>query len=256
MLSKLRTWLLLLLLLLLLLPPRAQAEPSLLSTTPSWLQTLAFAPAVANLMFRQSGGDFSLVRWHTLPTFDRDFDLLHISRELYELGDAMLWITSLGAAVAYNTGFSADEHRKLYVLLQVLCLEEGVSGLLKLLIDRPRPDNSDRGSFPSAHAAFTFAWASFVATDLYRQDYHWLFPYLVATFTAITRVGGNKHYLSDVIAGGLLGALLGYYFYDFHFDSRGHWRGIRHRTGWHVEPYLQLSVAGQPQLALRASKRW
>ena len=60
------------------------------------------------------------VKWHTVPTFDRDFELLPVSRELYQLGDAMLWITSLGAALAYNTGFSTAEHRKL------LCVTAGV----------------------------------------------------------------------------------------------------------------------------------
>ena len=252
MLSNLRTWLLL----LMLLPTRVSAEASLFSTSPRWLQTLAFTPAVANLILRQSGGAFTVVKWHTVPTFDRDFELLPVSRELYQLGDAMLWITSLGAALAYNTGFSTAEHRKLYVLLQVLCMEEGISGLLKLLIDRPRPDSSDRGSFPSAHAAFTLAWASFVATDLYRQDYRWFFPYLLAAFTAVTRVGGRKHYLSDVVAGGLLGALIGYYLYDFHFDDRGRWRGTQHSSGWQVQPHLQVSALGKPQLALHASKRW
>lgn len=273
MLSNLRTWLLSLMLLLtsfargdplplaasqdsLPLASSAQAKPSLFSTSPSWLQTLAFAPAVANLMFRQSDGNFAVVKWRGIPTFDRDFEAMEISRELYQLGDAMLWITSLSAAAAYNTGFSPDQHRKLYVLLQVLCMEEGISGLLKLFIDRPRPDRSDRGSFPSAHAAFTFAWASFMATDLYRQDYHWLLPYLVATFTALTRVGGRKHYLSDVIAGGLLGGLIGYYFYDFHFDAQGHWRGRQHSSSWQIQPNLQWSVSGQPQLALQVNKQW
>ncbi len=227
------------------------ATPSLWATSPLGVQALAFTPAVANIMLRQHEGDYTVVRWRGIPTFDRDFEMLQFSRQLYQLGDAMLWVTTLAAAVAYNTGFSADEHRKLYVLLQVLCMEEGLSGLLKLLIDRPRPDRSDRGAFPSAHAAFTFAWASFVATDLHRQDHRGFFPYLLATFTALSRVGGRKHYLSDVIAGGLLGTLLGYYFYDFHFDQHGRWRGTQHRTGWHIQPHVQLSAEGQPQLALR-----
>lgn len=245
-----------LLLLLLLSSTRLAAEASLFSTSPRWVQTLAFTPALTNLLLRQRGDDYSVVKWHAVPTFDRDFELLRVSHQIHQLGDAMPWIISLGALLAYNTGFSAAEHRKLYVLLQVLCMEEGISGLLKLLIDRPRPDRSDRGSFPSAHAAFTFAWASFVATDLYRQDYRWFFPYAVATFTALSRVGRRKHYLSDVMAGGLLGALIGYYFYDFHFDERGRWRGIQHNSSWHIQPHLQLSDAGQAQYVLQAGIRW
>ena len=206
---------------MLLCPLRLAADVSILATSPRWVQTLAFTPAVANLLMRQSRRDFSLWQWHTVPTFDRDFEQLYVPQPLYRLGDRMLWLTTIGAAVGYNTGISVDEHRKLYVLLQVLCFEEGVSGIMKLLIDRPRPDRSDRGSFPSAHAGFTFAWAGLVATDLYRQGYSWFYPYLLATFTAITRIGGRKHYLSDVVAGGLLGTLIGYYFYDFHFDMHG-----------------------------------
>ncbi len=236
-------------LLLMLLTPRLSAEASLFSTSPRWVQTLAFAPALSNLLLRQSDSDYAIVKWRGMPTFDRDFEMVRVSRQLYQLGDAMLWITSLGAMLAYNTGFSAAEHRKLYVLLQVLCMEEGISGLLKLFIDRPRPDRSDRGSFPSAHAAFTFAWASFVATDLKRQGYHWFFPYLVATFTSFTRIGGRKHYLSDVVAGGLLGALIGYYFYAFHFDDRGRWRSRRPRSSWYIQPHLQLSATGKLQFA-------
>ena len=243
-----------LLLLMLLSPLSLKAEPSVLATSPPQVQAIAFAPALANLLLRQYEVNYALVKWHTVPQLDRDFELLQVSREVYQLGDAMLWLTPLSALLAYHTDFSVDGRRKLYVLLQVLCMEEGISGLLKLLIDRPRPDRSDRGSFPSAHAAFTFAWASFVATDLYRQGYAWFYPYLVAAFTAISRVGGRKHYLSDVIAGGVLGAAIGYYFYDFHFDAKGHWRGKQ--PSWQVQPHLQLSSTGQMQFALRLLKQW
>ena len=254
MLTNLRTYLLL----LMLLPARASAEKtySLWQTSPAWLHVVAFTPALANLMLRwskTSEEQYAVVKWHAVPTLDRNFELFRISPELYEIGDAMLYFTAWSALVAYNTGFSAVQHRKLYVLLQTLCMQEGIIGMLKLLIDRPRPDRSNHSSFPSGHASFTFAWASFIATDLYRQGYAWFYPYLVATFTAFTRVGGRRHYISDVIAGGLLGTLVGYYFYDFHFDARGQWRGSN--TSWHVQPLMQLA-AEQAQLVLHARTWW
>ena len=245
-----------LLLLLTLVTAWGEAGASVLSTSPRWLPTLVWTPVLANLLLRQGDYEVAVVSWTTVPTFDRDFEPLRVTKNLYRLGDAMLWLTSLSAVLAYNTEFSADGQRKLYVLLQLLCMEEGVSGLIKLLVHRPRPDKSDNGSFPSAHAAFTFAWASFVATDLYRQHYSWFYPYLFAGFTALTRIGGRKHYLSDVVAGGLLGGFLGYYFYNLHFDTQGRWRGSRSTSRWHMLPQLQLSTAGQPQLALHVTRQW
>lgn len=233
---------------------RGSVAAGVWSTSPRWLPVVTFTPALANLLIRQFDDNIALLKWHSVPQIDRAFEGLSVSPTLYHVGDAMLWITALGAALAYNTTFSADGQRKLYVLLQVLCMEEGISGLLKVFIDRVRPDASDRGSFPSAHAAFTFAWAAFVATDLYRQHYSWLFPYLLASFTAFTRIGKKKHYFTDVVAGGLLGALLGYYLYDFHFDTVGRWRGDRQVSGWHIYPQLQLSSEGRTQFALQATR--
>lgn len=88
----------------------------------------------------------------------------------------------------------------------------GVSQGLKSVVHERRPDNSDNNSFPSGHAALSFA----AATTLHRR-YGWEigFPaYAVATLTGVARERANKHFWYDVVAGAALGSSSGWLFTD------------------------------------------
>jgi membrane-associated phospholipid phosphatase len=73
---------------------------------------------------------------------------------------------------------------------------------IKLATDRTRP-NGDSHSFPSGHASTSFA------TAMVLQDhYGWkvgLPAFLVASYTAASRVALNQHWTSDVVFGAALG---------------------------------------------------
>jgi len=82
----------------------------------------------------------------------------------------------------------------------------------KGVIHERRPDKSDNNSFPSGHTATAFA----AATTLHRR-YGWKtgFPaYAIATLTGAARVGARKHHWHDVITGGAIGAVSGWFFTD------------------------------------------
>ncbi len=95
--------------------------------------------------------------------------------------------------------------------------------LIKMLTGRPRPIvveeqgvvpgfhglGFDGNSFPSGHATFAFTLAAVAAAFLPRARVP---IYAVATFIAISRVMLDKHYLSDVIAGALLGYAVAAFF--------------------------------------------
>ena len=96
----------------------------------------------------------------------------------------------------------------------------GVVYALKGTLRRPRPyrtmteivprdrhhvgdDVFDPNSFPSGHAAMSFA----VATSLTLSDGRWAFPALAwATATSVSRVWHGVHYPSDVLVGAAIGA--------------------------------------------------
>lgn len=77
--------------------------------------------------------------------------------------------------------------------------------LLKYSLARMRPDGSDNKSFPSGHTLIAFTGA-----ELTRLDYGWAWgggAYAVALFTGGERLWGDKHWLTDVLAGAGIGIL-------------------------------------------------
>jgi len=81
-----------------------------------------------------------------------------------------------------------------------------VVGLTRYAVDRTRPDsiNNSRwnSSFPSGHAAGSFAVATIIARRYPRLRY---VAYSTAGVVALSRVYLRRHYPSDVIVGGVIG---------------------------------------------------
>ncbi|OGS09982.1 MAG: hypothetical protein A3J70_15445, partial [Elusimicrobia bacterium RIFCSPHIGHO2_02_FULL_61_10] len=103
----------------------------------------------------------------------------------------------------------------------VLTLSGAVVQVLKHLIGRARPQmnlgdfhflgpnliKNGFESFPSGHAFSAFTLASFFAS-LYPRTRWFLYP-IAAAIAIIGRVVASHHFLSDVVAGGALGVVLG-----------------------------------------------
>ena len=78
---------------------------------------------------------------------------------------------------------------------------------VKFATHRERPDGSNARSFPSGHAAVTFAAATVIERHVgWRNS---LLAYAVATYVAASRLHDNKHYLSDVAFGAAVGTIAG-----------------------------------------------
>lgn len=92
-------------------------------------------------------------------------------------------------------------------MIQALAMSNLITQTLKYTTARQRPDGSGATSFPSGHAADTFA----VATALERHA-GWkgaLPAYLFASYVAASRLHDNRHYLSDVVFGSAVGIIAG-----------------------------------------------
>jgi membrane-associated phospholipid phosphatase len=94
-----------------------------------------------------------------------------------------------------------------FELIRAQVISEGLVQGMKFTVRRERPDGSDSRSMPSGHAALTLA----SATVLQRQ-FGWvrvLPAYALASYVAASRVSTDKHFVSDVVAGGAIGVLVG-----------------------------------------------
>ncbi len=103
----------------------------------------------------------------------------------------------------------------LFAILAVVAADQLCSAGIKPMFDRPRPFKVLEGvrqlvdahssSFPSSHAANTFAAGVFLALRFAKLRWILIVPVLVA----YSRVYVGVHYPLDVLAGAALGALIG-----------------------------------------------
>ena len=92
-------------------------------------------------------------------------------------------------------------------LLRAQILTESLVEPLKFGVGRERPDHSNHQSFPSGHAAVTFAGAMVLERHLgWKKS---ALAYLVASYVATSRLHDNVHYLSDVVFGAAVGTIAG-----------------------------------------------
>ena len=84
---------------------------------------------------------------------------------------------------------------------------EAIVQTLKFTVRRTRPDGTPY-SFPSGHAAATFALAAVLERHL---GYRLAWPTLaIATYVATSRLHDNVHYTSDVVFGAAIGTAVGW----------------------------------------------
>jgi len=119
--------------------------------------------------------------------------------------------TLLGtAATVYAVGRLKDEPKVSHVgmdLIRALAIAEGLTQGLKYTVRRERPDQSGRNSFPSGHAADTFAFATAL-----ERHFGWrgaVPAYIFSSYVAASRLHENRHFLSDVVFGATVGIISG-----------------------------------------------
>jgi membrane-associated phospholipid phosphatase len=129
-----------------------------------------------------------------------------------------------------------------------------VGSILKVTVQRERPDHSDFYSFPSGHTY------SIAATAMSLQEFYgWRVgvpAFLLTALTAASRWSADKHWLSDTVAGAALGVYFGHAFSQAHLkriglegDSQSVSETVPERRhlgfSWHIYP---LPVDGGGEL--------
>jgi membrane-associated phospholipid phosphatase len=94
-----------------------------------------------------------------------------------------------------------------YDMLDAAVVNFAYTEVIKLAVGRERPNGQDNKSFPSGHTSNAFALASVV-----QRHYGWKVgvpAYMLAGLMGASRLHQDKHWLSDVVAGGALGFVVG-----------------------------------------------
>jgi membrane-associated phospholipid phosphatase len=119
--------------------------------------------------------------------------------------------TLLGAAgTIYVVGRAQGNGRLSHMgsdLIQAIAVSEAMTQGLKYSVRRERPDGSGPNSFPSGHAADTFAFATAI-----ERHFGWkgaVPAYAFASYVALSRLHDNVHYTSDVVFGAAIGIIAG-----------------------------------------------
>ncbi|MBI4373328.1 MAG: phosphatase PAP2 family protein [Deltaproteobacteria bacterium] len=99
-------------------------------------------------------------------------------------------------------------------MLESLGITYTLTYALKFSVQRQRPDGSNSLSFPSGHASGTFALATI--TEVFYGPLFGVPAYALAGTIALARIDSNKHFVSDTMAGAVLGTLVGLGTAKFH----------------------------------------
>jgi hypothetical protein len=143
-------------------------------------------------------------------------DVLLISVPLVALGMTFLFdeppvsVSSSLLRIDGASGFNADTLIHLnghprHDLMLAMGRTLAATYALKYSVNEQRPNGEDSHSFPSGHAAVTFAGAEFI-----RKEYGWWWgvpAYITAGFVGFSRVNAKEHYTIDVVSGAAIGVL-------------------------------------------------
>jgi membrane-associated phospholipid phosphatase len=170
-------------------------------------------PSKPNLYLALTGGGAAIA----VHPFDQTFNIrlrshydavnTFFAPGKYAGGTAEQLALSLGT---YAFGRAFDEPKVSHLgmdLLRAQIMAELLVEPLKLATHRQRPDGSNSQSFPSGHAAATFAAATVIGRHLGWKKA--ALVYGVASYVAASRLHDNVHYLSDVVFGAALGTIAG-----------------------------------------------
>src|SRR5262249_26329140 len=120
-----------------------------------------------------------------------------------------------GSVATYLIGAHQHQGRVQHMgmdLIEATLLSEGITQGIKAVVRRDRPTQpsgtlSSGYSFPSGHAAVTFAAATVFQQHLGKSVA--IPTFLVATYVATSRLHDNVHFASDIVAGATEGIIIG-----------------------------------------------
>lgn len=217
---------------------RLEQSSSVLPQPAEWVKATALIGGVVVASALADKPVDRFVKKHQSSTSFRNWD---------KLGKATPYVLVGAAGAAFAFGDERLQNIGL-ISMQSVAAATGLALVGKYAIGRARPDE-DRGpwtsvgseksrsdaSFPSGHSAIAFAAVTPFAKE---YDAPWL--YGVAAVGSAGRVFGRKHWVSDTVAGGILGYAMGSWLWQAQRDQS--------KSGLSINPGVkEISVTWQAQ---------
>jgi hypothetical protein len=169
-------------------------------------------PSKENLFWAGVGGGLALAVHPADDNVNESLVNSDFAHNFFKAGEVLGELPTLlaSAATVYAVGRLKDKPKVSHVgmdLIESLIVSEAMVQPLKYATRRERPDGSGKNSFPSGHAADTFAFATALERHL---GWKGAVPaYIFSSYVAISRLPANRHWLSDAVFGASVGIIAG-----------------------------------------------
>lgn len=167
----------------------------------------------------------------TSTIFENSQGQVRVGNRLSNIGAAYTLIPLVAGFYGYGALRDEPKAREVGVLGAEALLDSLiVVEVLKPIAGRNRPDSLhekrqffDGGdSFPSGHAMESFAFASLLSHEYANTKWVPFVAYGLASVVSTARFAAQKHFASDIVAGGAMGWFIGRYVYKTHMDHALH----------------------------------
>jgi membrane-associated phospholipid phosphatase len=167
---------------------------------------------------------------HIANAFENSRGQVRWGSRLSNIGASYTLIPVVAGSYVYGAWHDNPKGRE----IGVLGTETLIDGLitvevLKVIFRRDRPDDKHPGdfwaggsSFPSGHAMESWAIASLLDHEFRHKRIVGITAYTLAGVVSIARIAAQKHFASDVVAGGTMGWFIGRHVYDTHMSHLAH----------------------------------
>jgi len=193
-------------------PPPTPRHTGIKAMAKHVVTNFKYLPSMENLYWAGAGGGLALAAH---PFDDNVNEALvgnDTAEKIFKTGEILGELgTLLGSASAvYAVGRIKDQPKVSHLgmdLIEALAMSEALTQTIKYTTRRERPDGSGKNSFPSGHAADTFAFATALERHL-----NWKFSvpaYIFSSYVAMSRLPANRHWLSDAVFGSAVGIIAG-----------------------------------------------
>jgi len=169
----------------------------------------------------------------TSKTLPNTVSQISFSNNVSQIGAVYTTLPVAGALYLYGRTTDDPHAREAGVLGTEALLDSFIlSSVLKFAAGRERPNfpgGSGRffkgqRSFPSGHAMMTWSFASLIAHEYKGGKVVPTIAYSLASVVSVARFTSQKHFASDIVAGGSMGWFIGKFVFEHHLDAAIHKR--------------------------------